>query len=195
MPKTQRKVKPFNTTPQQARFLLRERKLLVVDACKFQPVNFEKYSAVAYEQEFPYQPGDVVPFRERWRVFGDDYPIDNGDTSFASCAGPQDCMFEASATSDELMTFQFRPARTQPEWAIRLHPVVESVECRRINSITPEEAIACGWRDTRPNDPMWDMVPMQDFIDDWHRRYRLRGAEFGFDRAWAWFTTFVLKGE
>lgn len=185
---TTRKPRPYNATPQQARHLLRERRLLVVDACKFQPVNFEKYSAVAYGQEFPYQPGDVVPLREpiRYSLEHDNYyyVADNngcGTLAYIQMSG---------------IAKQDIPARQIPESAIRLHPVVESVECRRVNSITDEEAQAAAFTGLHDDDwPLGFMLPRFEFAADWNRRYRRCGEQFGFDRSWAWFTTFVLKGE
>lgn len=54
-----------------------------------------------------------------------------------------------------------------PIEAARLFFRVDDVRPERLQDITPEDAIASGTRDTRPADPFWDSVAMQDFRGNW----------------------------
>lgn len=202
MPET-RRVKPLNLTTAQARRLLDSGKLLVVEALQTQCVTRRwrtgwLYPCVEPEDqrwgvenmmtdetiESPYQPGDVVPCTERW-----------SNRQSAPGARFDGYVYEASG---DVSFGRWEPANRMPPEAIRLRPTVESVECRRVAEITPEECSLSGFgtwaRGAYRDDDGKKRSPLDLFAEAWHRRYRRRGEAYAFERAFAWFYTLTTKG-
>ncbi len=216
MPKTTPRTKPIDLTAAQSRHLSQHRRLLVVipvdEQPNFGPTARPKPWCVNGHWQWrrcnpwttftcPYQPGDIVPCRERHSiVMGERDPTGRDP----------DCVFyESDKTSRYFDYFThelveasdffdlamveccgdgWQPARTMPPWAIRHRPVVESVECRRVGTITGYECESAGFMGRLTVGSM-----IYEFVADWHRRYRRRGEAYSFDKVWGWFYTLVLK--
>ena len=163
----------------------------------------------------PYQPGDVVPCRERWadvnteggpafmyadgtlHFCGDDaFPVEYD--RYPGCHFSMwfsDLLYakQRKCTDDH----KWRSVASMPEYLIRLRPVCETVECRRVDSISECEGVETGFYGERvagrDNEEIWIADPVDQFKDDWHRRYRK--PEYAFGRVFGWFYDLVLKGD
>lgn len=71
-----------------------------------------------------------------------------------------------------------------PYWMRRIVLNVLSVRLDLLQRISPEDAIAEGFsRDTRPGDPLWDCVALQDFREYWDSTF----PEYHWDyNPWVW---------
>lgn len=223
-----RTVKPMNLTTAQARRLLDVGELLLVDALREQPpsddfhVGFYHpivvrngmdepgplvFGAFTADGEWgcpaPYQPGDVVPCRERWGIAswtgflndpclnyesdGKQIPIVKFDDRWILGGNGDGGFVDWQDDPQTLLKFGDRgwqPASTMPLWAVRLRPVVKTDECRKVCTIGRTIAERAGFSGKASD---------FDFAADWHRRYSRRGEAYSFDRAFAFFT--VLKIE
>lgn len=84
------------------------------------------------------------------------------------------------------LSTKFRPARTMPQWASRYSLRLLSVEVRRVNTITEDEAVDCGcegwWEPMHPDMGSTDgRTPAEQFQERYIEQY---GASFDSDFAW-----------
>lgn len=159
------------------------------------------------------KPGDVVLCREPWADVntesGPAFMYGNGALRFCEeDAWPVEyerypgCQFsmwwsdlyhaKARKCTDD---HKWRSVTSIPEFLIRLRPVIKSVECRRVATITEVESRQTGIALASVRD--WETVTMtparDEFAEHWHRRHRRRGPEYGFESAWGFFYTLTLE--
>lgn len=163
--------KHLNLTRDQARHLSEHRRLLVVQAVVPQPTQGLRRAVLATNGA-PYKPGDVVPCREPWLMAAVGRVYFTGE-------------------SDGTVFHAWHSAASQPKESIRFRPVVQSVECRRVSSMTNDLAEAAAFGESRSGDVFYR--PFGTFQNAWHKRHRRRWPEFGFDVAWAWWTVLGLE--
>lgn len=140
----------------------------------------------------PFAPGDVLFVAEAWRSGAE------WDTEKPNEIDPlicSDVWYEADEGPPTGIVAQawgkLRPATTMPAWAARHRLKVLGVESRRVQSVTEDEAKACGCiagngsPEAGPGteaEASWPATA--DFEQGWVDRY---GGKFPFDTSWAWF--------
>lgn len=162
---------------------------------------FEAHVRLALPPHCPYGlPGDVVGLREEWRAlylghgvhkdFTGQYAIQfrTGPTNWANSRKRKQLIctvYEAAGDPcrddyDDDALQPWRPANTLPRWAIRRRLTVESVEVRRVDSITEAEAMAAGFAGLRhhPEVGGWLDTPQNYFRRWWEQAHP--------NAAWAW---------
>lgn len=122
----------------------------------------------------PYgQPGTRIIGKETWYARRSE-PIVVEGCAVAS-GGPTEIYY--SADDPEKHGGCWRSPATMPAWAARIHLEVVSVECRRIQSVTGDEAKACGadcrtdlaWNGTTDRSDFWNsgnIAGMRELINE-----------------------------
>jgi hypothetical protein len=95
--------------------------------------------------------GDTVWVREAWV----EIPAERGEIVYR-------------APHDYKYPIRWKPAIHMPKWATRTTRVLKRVWVERLQDISAEDAIAEGCRDTRPADPLWENVALQEYRTLWN---------------------------
>lgn len=79
----------------------------------------------------PYNPGDLIPIKQAW------CPVTLGNTPMF--------FYSAGMSAAEKKGYKFRSASTMPAHAVRYHFKVLERVARRVQTMTEEEAVLCGF--------------------------------------------------
>ncbi len=143
----------------------------------------------------PYRVGGEIVCKERYKIIAGNFIARTAVVRYESGDEVREFRDIDMTLWPIRLSTKFLPARTIPQWASRYSLHLKSVEVRRVNTITEDEAVDCGcegwWQPMHPDMGSTDgRTPAEQFQE----RYIEQHGAASFDSDFAWFARVEVNG-